>query len=218
MAGASSVHGIPEAAVLALAAGCDLLCLGPDKPASLVEDVRAAVVAAVDDGRLPAGRLADAARRVRSMQVSAAATPMGPPDQRRQREAVAATLLVEGDLPDLGGALVVSVETVANIAVGAVAWGIAPDRRLDPATLAAGLPADVPDDVPLVVQVRDAHRRPEVLAFLASLTGVERPVVVVEWGWPGAYDVGLARISTRGSSAPGVAAVVDRLREAGWTR
>ena len=218
MAGASSVHGIPEAAVLALVAGCDLLCLGPDKPASLVEDVRAAVVAAVDDGRLPVVRLADAARRVQAMQVSATKTDVGPPDQRRQREAVAPTLLVEGDLPDLGGALVISVETVANIAVGAVAWGIPPDHRLDPASLAEGLPADVPADLPLVVQVRDAHRRPEVLAFLTSLAALGRTVVVVEWGWPGAYDVGLTRICTRGSSGPGVAAVVEVLREAGWTR
>ena len=66
--------------------------------------------------------------------------------------------------------------------------------------------------------VRDAHRRPEVLALLDRLSGDGRTVVVVEWGWPGPYDGGLARICTRGSSAPGVAAVVEVLREAGWTR
>ena len=119
---------------------------------------------------------------------------------------------MDGDLPDLAGALVVSVETVANIAVGDVAWGIAPDVRL------ADGAADVPPDVPLVVQVRDAHRRPEVLDLLRSLAASGRPAVVVEWGWPAAYEVGLARISTRGSSGPGVAAVVEVLREAGWTR
>jgi beta-N-acetylhexosaminidase len=76
----------------------------------------------------------------------------------------------------------------------------------------------VPDGVPLVVQVRDAHRRPEVLALLDELSRGGRDVVVVEWGWPGTYDGGLARICTRGSSSPGVAAVVEVLREAGWTR
>jgi len=217
MAGASAGRGIPEAAVQALAAGCDLLCLGPDTSASLVEEVRDAVVAAVRDGRLPAGRLAEAAARVRAMAGPAGPTHDGAPDLRRQREAAASMLLVEGELPDLAGALVVSIETTANIAVGAVAWGLDPDLRLDPATLADGLPAGVPDE-PLVVQVRDAHRRPEVLDFLESLAASGRRVVVVEWGWPGTYDVGLARISTRGSSGPGVAAVVDRLREAGWTR
>ena len=216
MAGASAGRGIPEAAVLALVAGCDLLCIGPDKPASLVEDVRDAIVAALDEGRLTLHRLEEAAGRVRAMEVTPTATAASAPDQQRLAAAAADGLLVDGDLPDLHGAVVVSVETVANIAVGAVAWGLAPDHRLDPESLT--LSAALPEEVPLVVQVRDAHRRPEVLAFLRSLAAAGQPTVVVEWGWPGAYDVGLATISTRGSSGPGVAAVTEVLREAGWTR
>lgn len=138
------------------------------------------------------------------------------PDQRRQVEASSAALDVDGDLPDLTGALVVSVETVANIAVGAVAWGLEPDHRVDPS--ATGLRAAVADGVPLVVQVRDAHRRPDVLDLLRSIEADGRAAVVVEWGWPGTYDTGLARISTRGSSGPGVVAVTELLREAGWAR
>ena len=57
MAGASATRGIPEAAVLSLAAGVDLLCLGPDHPAAAVRDVQAAIVAAVRDGRLTRGRI-----------------------------------------------------------------------------------------------------------------------------------------------------------------
>jgi beta-N-acetylhexosaminidase len=67
------------------------------------------------------------------------------------------------------------------------------------------------------VQVRDAGRRPEVLAFLRALAEGGRTAVVVEWGWPSTRDVGLTTISTRGSSAPGVAAVTQLLRGAGWT-
>jgi beta-N-acetylhexosaminidase len=215
MAGASSGRGIPEAAVLALIAGCDLLCIGPDKPASLVEDVRDAIISAVEDGRLTRERLAAAAARVRAMRVPATAQP-GAPDAARLVEAATTALVVAGDLPDLTGAVVVSVETTANIAVGAVAWGLSPDHRIDPAALA--LPPTIADDVPLVVQVRDAHRRPDVVDFLALLAMSGRPAVVVEWGWPGAYDVGLATISTRGSSGPGVTAVEQLLREAGWAR
>ncbi|WP_210648878.1 glycoside hydrolase family 3 protein [Nocardioides sp. SYSU D00065] len=218
MAGASAGRGVPEAAVLALAAGCDLLCIGPDKPASLVEEIRDAVVAAVEAGRLDAARLAEAAARVRAMPVPAATRPAGEPDPERQAAAAATALLVDRPLPDLAGATVVSVETVANIAVGEVAWGLPPDHRLAPDTLTQGLPAHVRDDVPLVVQVRDAHRRPDVLAFLAGLAATGTTAVVVDWGWPGAYDVGLPTISTRGSSGPGVAAVTRLLREAGWTR
>lgn len=217
MAGASARTGIPEAAVRALAAGCDLLCLGPDKPASLVVEVQEAILAAVDDGRLPRERLADAAARVAAMAVPAsvdrgAATG---PDADRQARAAASALVVDGELPDLTGASVVSVETVANIAVGDVAWGITPDVRLDPASLAV---EQLPPGVPLVLQVRDAHRRPEVLDFLRSVADAGRAAVVIEWGWPAAYDMGLGRISTRGSSAPTVATVVEVLREAGWTR
>lgn len=212
MAGASAGRGIPEAAVLALAAGCDLLCLGPDKPAALVLEVRDAVVRAVEDGRLPAARLADAAARVRAMRVDATSQP-ALPDHERQVAAVAGALVREGALPDLDGAVVVSVETSANIAVGDVAWGIRPDVRVDAS--GAGLPSD---GAALVVQVRDAARRPEVLDLLRSLARADRAAVVVEWGWPGAYDVGLPRICTRGSSGPAVAAVEPVLRDAGWAR
>ena len=212
MAGASAEVGIAEASVQALAAGCDLLCIGPDKPASLVAEIRDAIVAAVADGRLAPERLADAAARIAAMGVPATSLEAERADASWQAAAAASALIVDGDLPDLAGALVASVETVANIAVGDVAWGIAPDVRL------ADGAADVPPDVPLVVQVRDAHRRPEVLDLLRSLAASGRPAVVVEWGWPAAYEVGLARISTRGSSGPGVAAVVEVLREAGWTR
>ncbi|MDR7252720.1 beta-N-acetylhexosaminidase [Nocardioides sp. BE266] len=211
MAGASASRGIPEASVLALVAGCDLLCIGPDKPASLVEEICDAVVAAVAEGRLDHARLADAAERVAAMAVPVAGGG-GEPDRLRQTAAAVDALLVEGSLPDLAGATVVSVETTANIAVGEVAWGLGPDVRVDPSG------DGIPDVVPLVVQVRDAHRRPDVLALLDGLERAGRTVVVVEWGWPGPYDGGLARICTRGSSGPGVAAVVEVLREAGWTR
>ena len=107
------------------------------------------------------------------------------------------------------------METTANIAVGEVAWGLRPDVRLAPGE---SLPADLGPARPVVVQVRDAHRRPDVLALLAGIEHDRRPAVVVEWGWPGAYDGGLPRICTRGSSGPGVEAVSAVLAEAGWAR
>ncbi len=64
MAGASGGRGIPEAAVLSLAAGADLLCLGADNTVAEVREVQAAIVAAVAGGRLDEERLAEAAKAV----------------------------------------------------------------------------------------------------------------------------------------------------------
>ncbi|HYH73781.1 MAG TPA: glycoside hydrolase family 3 N-terminal domain-containing protein, partial [Nocardioides sp.] len=64
MAGASAGRGIPEAAVLALASGVDLLCLGSDLPAPSVREVQSAIVAAVGAGRLTRARLEDAVARI----------------------------------------------------------------------------------------------------------------------------------------------------------
>jgi beta-N-acetylhexosaminidase len=211
MAGASGSRGIPEAAVLALVAGCDLLCIGPDKPASLVREVQAAVVAAVGTGRLPLARLVEAACRAGRIGRGAGLSGLLPAPE----ELVAAAreaCVVEGPLPDLaGGARVVSVATEANIAVGAGRWGLSPDE-----VVAAG--AALPTG-PVVVQVRDAHRRPEVSAALAAHPG---PLVVVEWGWPGPRTgweaAPHARICTRGNGQPSIAAVTSLLRQAGLDR
>src|SRR6478609_5356446 len=67
MAGASAGRGIPEAAVLSLVAGADLLCIGSEKPAALVRETQDAIVAAVHDGRLSRERLEQAAARIDRM-------------------------------------------------------------------------------------------------------------------------------------------------------
>ncbi|GAA3803973.1 glycoside hydrolase family 3 protein [Nocardioides panacisoli] len=217
MVGASAGRGIPEAAVLALAAGCDLLCIGPLEDEPGIRRIQAAIVEAVRTGRLPAARLADAVARVDRL-----ATHLTDPSPSRTApdenvrcagltEAARGAFVVEGELPDLAGARVVSVGTPANIAVGEGPWGLEPDVVVPPGDV---LPAG-----PVVVQVRDAHRRPEVGAMLQA---VEGPAVVVEWGWPGERtgwaDRPHPRICTRGSSRPAVRAVEGIMREAGWDR
>lgn len=201
MAGASAGRGIPEAAVLSLAAGADLLCLGADKDIALVREVQAAIVAAVRSGRLAEERLVEAVKRIARLPRGAGSA--APVDAARQLAGARRAVTVEGELPDLRGAEVVSVATPANIAIGEVPWGLPPDRFLQPGEPVTG-------DRPVVLQVRDAHRRPEVL--------VEGAAVVVEWGWPGPYAGGTPRICTRGYSRPGAVAVTELLRKAGWDR
>lgn len=212
MAGASAGRGIPEAAVLAVAAGADLLCLGAEKEVGLVRDVQRALVDAVRSRRLAESRLAEAADRVAAL--ADRPTPRGgaaPLDDAAQRQAARRALRVEGPLPDLTGALVVQLSTSANIAAGEVPWGVPPDLALSPDD------APPPGDEPLVIQVRDAHRRPRTRAFLDRIPA-DRPTVLVEWGWPAAYHGHRTRICTLGSSRPAVAAVTEVLEGAGWHR
>ncbi len=218
MAGASAGRGIPAAAVLALVAGADLLCLGSDKDASLVREVQAAIEEAVRSGQLPLGRLVEAAARVADLpRGSWAPDPPDPPDPPAPLApadfvaAARAALIIEGTLPDLGGARIVSIASEANIAVGEGCWGVAADL-----VVAEG---DAVPDGPVVVQVRDAHRRPGVAAMLAAVSG---PAVVVEWGWAGPRTGWASsphpRICTRGNSRPSITAVEELLEKAGWTR
>ena len=107
MAGASASRGIPEAAVLSLVAGADFLCIGPDKPATLVRDIQTAITAAVDDGRLPLARLEDAAARVAALSVPVASPrtsyePVAPTTDSydvRLREAAATVIIFECEVP-----------------------------------------------------------------------------------------------------------------------
>ncbi len=217
MAGASGAgRGIPEAAVQALLAGCDLLCLGADKDADLVRSVRSAIVAAVGSGRLPEERLADAAARVARIAGRARPKVDRELDHDRQLAGARAAIRVEGELPTLEGAVTVRVDTTPNIAVGVVPWGLPADLVVDPGSAdpLAGLPRD--GSAALVVQVRDGHRQPGVRAVLAELGSWQRPMVVVEWGWPGASPSSEARICTYGASVPSRDAVAELLAAAGW--
>ena len=214
MAGASASRGIPEAAVLSLAAGADFLCIGPDKPASLVREITAAIAAAVRDGRLPLARLEEAAARVATLRTSyEVAVPTTDSNDVRLRGAAATALIVEGDLPDLTGAMLLSVDTRANIAVGDVPWGLTPDLTVTP-----GGAVSAPGSGPVIVQVRDAHRRPDVADTLDRLSAQGLAPVVVEWGWPGPRHGDYPRICTRGYSRPGAEAVTELLRKAGGDR
>jgi len=76
MQAVSERYGIPEAAVQAVIAGTDLLCLGRDQDHLILLAVKAALMAAVRSGRLPGERLEEAAARVAELRAwTAAAAP-----------------------------------------------------------------------------------------------------------------------------------------------
>jgi len=149
MVGASGEIGIPEAAVRALAAGCDLLCIGTDNSDAEIGEILDHVLRAIEEGRLSGERVAEASARVawlaeRTAETRVSAsdasgvadsgdvrdaslTELGTSDERtrvrsvfdindRAAERLSRTRRVEPFT-------VVTVESVANIAVGASPWG-----------------------------------------------------------------------------------------------
>ena len=218
MAGASASRGIPEAAVLSIAAGADLLCIGADNSVEQVREIQAALVDAVRNGRLPEERLAQAASAASRLGGRGDSSAVRPGDraeesQTNRRMAAGATrsVTVTGELPALAGAQVVRVDSGGNIAIGGAPWGLPADVVVAPGS--SDLPAG-----PLVLQVRDAHRQPDVRATLAAAAPGS---VVVEWGWPspaGRRADQLPTIDARGWSQPGAVAVTDLLRKAGWSQ
>jgi beta-N-acetylhexosaminidase len=209
MAGASATRGIPEAAVLSIAAGADLLCIGADNSVEQVRAIQAALADAVRSGRLREERLASAARGLHDSSAERRVFPGVEVQTNRGLAAGAArSVTVTGALPPLARARVVRVDSAGTIAIGAAPWGLPADDVVAPGS------AELPDG-PLVLQVRDAHRQPEVLATLAAAAPGS---VVVEWGWPGRRTDDLPTVEARGWSQPGAVAVTEVLRKAGWDR
>ncbi|MEV4188442.1 glycoside hydrolase family 3 N-terminal domain-containing protein, partial [Streptosporangium canum] len=193
-------YGVTGAAVRALAAGADAVCVGGErKGAGVVGFMRNAIMAAVIDGTLPEERLAEAASRVRRLaawsaeqrQVAwatdqAALTPAGLTAARR-------AVRVRGEgLPLTSAPQVIEFVSETNIAIDrATPWGVAtPLAALLPGTTAVRLgPEDevppVPGGRPLVIVVRDAHRHAWVSARLDALLSRRPDAVVVEMGLPG---------------------------------
>jgi beta-N-acetylhexosaminidase len=223
MAGIGGPAQIPGNVVRAVAAGADLCCLGPDNSDDLIGACIGALVDAVAGGAVPEARLLDAEGRVGALRMNLPREwwPEHPTPRQVSRELAAVgaeaarrAVRVEGDpLPTLAGAHVVELGRPANIAAGAVPWGIAGAlAAIDPGATGVRLPESADRHAvasalgaaagrPLVVVVRDPQRRPAQAALLHSLLGARPDAVVVDMGWPGTHPLpAAARITTHGAS------------------
>src|SRR5579864_6356429 len=131
MRAVSGPFGIPEAAVLAVAAGVDLLCFGRDQDRLTCLQVRDALVTAVRSGRLPAARLEESAARVAQLRAwTRAARQAAEPAQADTGQldvgltAARRALRIEGMPPPMADPVLVELVPPSNIAVGAVPWGL----------------------------------------------------------------------------------------------
>ncbi len=236
MAALTATWTLPGAAVRALCAGADVLCLSGDLHDEAVVDacVRA-ILAAVADRTLDVERLAEAAESVAALRRRGLALRAGS-DSGRSSETGgssdagggteappgpaewAASLRVRGE-PSLTGARldVVVYEPHPNIAAGQVPWH--PGRALvtgRPGTIhvldaAAPAPVGVVPGGDLVLIVRDLHRHRAAAEDVARLVTQRPDAVVIEMGLPGPDPGGRAWVRTHGASAASCAAVLQRL-------
>ncbi|MBW6438975.1 glycoside hydrolase family 3 protein [Actinoplanes hulinensis] len=220
MRGAAATAGsIPRAAVTALAAGADLLCIGAVVDRALVEAIAAEIAAATGDGRLGLARLEDAVARTAELAAwSATPRPAGPADGDLGVEAARRGMIVEGDPAELRSPLVVQFVAGHSIAEGRVPWGLGP--HLDgieqievpadgttPEALAAAA-----GDRPIVLVGRRLHSSPAARTLIGKLAA-ERPVGVVEMGWPSPWRPERVRVYvvTHGASLANGRAAAEAL-------
>jgi beta-N-acetylhexosaminidase len=194
MKGAALIAGgVPKAAVRALDAGADLLCVGAKVDAALIESVAREIVGAVGDGRLTLARLeqaytrtSDLAKWTLTARTGIDASPGLGVDAARR------AVRVEGSLAELGGPLVVRLISGHSIAEGRVPWGLEPHLNGVEHVSVVAASASAAELVaragsrPIIVVGR------RVGAGAASRSLIERlaaahPVGVVEMGWPSSW-------------------------------
>jgi beta-N-acetylhexosaminidase len=216
MAGASSSLGMARAAVAALHAGCDLLCLGTENTDGQLTDIERAVKSAVAEGTLSSERVSEAAGRVRGLAedlIAAQRTAGPPPRSAPSWPGDAAALIHAFDVQPgasnwraraSGGYTVVRLEADPNIAVGVTPWGPFAFEGLTTQPMyvitseQSGLPAFQPDQ-PVLIVGRDIHRHPFARQAIDSLRFHQVDVLVVDMGWP-SEDRRYADVATYGAS------------------
>lgn len=218
MQGASGEIGIPEAAVRALAAGCDLLCLGTGNSAADLREIEDHVLTAIAAGRLAPARVHEAAARVRELRAASGASafskqepPVVPGTEEIDRVAASFAGLESARdwLQEHPEARVVRVDTEANMAVGFAPWGPfaaaahslfarSSEARtfaeravtiVTPESLVPWLGDPTADPDPGTIVIgRDLHRHEFARAGIDGIRSSGASVLTVELGWPGAGD------------------------------
>ncbi|MEU8378900.1 glycoside hydrolase family 3 N-terminal domain-containing protein [Streptosporangium sp. NPDC048865] len=218
MKAVTAAHGLAGGSVLSLAAGADLLCLGPIPTEDDVRGIVDEIVAAVHDGRLPAARLEAAAERVAALRAWFGTPRTGEAERdviglTAARRAVSLT----GSASPLVDPLVVEVDTPPTIAVGDVPWGFTP--LLPQAEVLRVKPeaADVPGILErasgrsLIVVVKDAHRYEASQSVVSALLAARPDATVVEMGLPIWRPEGVTYLATYGAARANAQAAAELL-------
>jgi beta-N-acetylhexosaminidase len=205
--------GLVDGAVLALAAGCDLLCIGGGLAGEGVAvELRDAIVAAVGTGRMSEARLREAAARVDVLAAwCSAQTAQAVSDPTIGLAAARRSVIADGRVRVDGGAVVVRMTSTPSQAAGVVPWGVADAMSRLGAQVSAIDVSGEQEDLDavtysaagrsLVVVGRNLHRHPWMVSLVESVL-VRRPdAILVEMGLPACRPAGArAYIATHGAA------------------
>jgi beta-N-acetylhexosaminidase len=213
MRGLSDGYGLAEGGVRALIAGCDALCIGGGfADEEVVNEVSAAIVAAVKAGRLSERRLAEAAGRVDTLAVWRSHQTRGAVADRSVGLAAARRAIkADGQVRVGDEATVVQVNWMRSIAAGKVSWGMAPPLaqrgvrvtaiEVDEGHVDLGALLSGAEGQSLVLVVRDLHRHAWQSELARSLLARRPDAVVVEMGLPSCRPTGAAAYITTSGAA-----------------
>jgi beta-N-acetylhexosaminidase len=211
------IQGVADAAVRALRAGADFLCLG----SNFDEAMTSTVIDRVFDAALDRPALERSRQRISTLRRPASRPPA--PDGRAAQIVAERAVVIDGVLP-AGPFAVVECRPRGSMACFNVTWGIANDLHdrdwpttmitaSDPIDQACAAVLDSVGAMPIVVVVRDACVHQWQTTVIDTLVRA-RPasVAVVELGWPGVRPAGcVAYVASHGAARCSAQAVIDLL-------
>ncbi|OLB96734.1 MAG: hypothetical protein AUI15_13690 [Actinobacteria bacterium 13_2_20CM_2_66_6] len=216
-----AIADISEGAVKALAAGCDLLCIGGGlADEDIVAELHRVIVAAVSADRLheAAGRI-DALARWRAAQPA----PAEAPDREVGLAAARKALRVDGNVRVGDDVVVVQLIPQSSMASGVIPWGVAEPLAGRGARVTKFEHRDGPIDLApivraaggrgLVLTVRNLHRHEWQQHAAGALLDARPDAVVVEMGLPACRPAGAsAYIATSGAARVCAIAAAEVMR------
>ncbi|HYL08043.1 MAG TPA: glycoside hydrolase family 3 N-terminal domain-containing protein, partial [Candidatus Udaeobacter sp.] len=192
-----NARSLVDNAVLALAAGCDALCIGGGLAGEgTVDELVRGIAGAVASGRLSLDRLAEAAGRVDELAAARTDRPAPAGDSSAAGMAAARLAVRPEGLVRVGDeAVVVRLHAPISIAAGEVPWGLAAALAGRGVKVEAididGGPPDV-DGITgratgksMVVVARGLHSESPEARTVEALIARRPDTVVVDMGWPG---------------------------------
>lgn len=191
-----AIADIAGGTVQALAAGCDLICIGGGLAGEdIVDRLHRAIVDAVADHRLSEARLFEAVERIDQLARWRAAhpAPAETPDRQVGLAAARKALRVEGEVRVADDAVVIQLNPAFTMASGLIPWGLTEPLRERGARVTrhdlngtTEVPALLSDGRgrSVVLTVRNLHRHEWEQQVAEAVLAARPDAIVVEMGLP----------------------------------